>query len=269
HLLYSRFVGMVLHDLGQLPFEEPFATFRAHGLIVKDGSKMSKSRGNVVIPDQYIDQWGADTFRMYLMFLGPFQEGGDFRDAGISGPRRFLDRVWDLVDQSLAAEQLKAVPRPVAVKYHQTVKKVTEDLASLSYNTAIAALMELLNTFREHQATDRSMVEGLVLMLAPLVPHFAEENWERLGHHGTVFDARWPQWDPTCLVLDEIEVVVQVNGKTRSKVLVGRTVGEAEVVAAALADEAVQRSIGAGTIRKRIYVPGRLLNLVIAAGGDA
>ncbi|MEK7381117.1 MAG: class I tRNA ligase family protein, partial [Gemmatimonadota bacterium] len=269
HLLYSRFVAMVLHDLGQLPFEEPFATFRAHGLIVKDGSKMSKSRGNVVIPDEYIEKWGADTFRMYLMFLGPFQEGGDFRDAGISGPRRFLDRVWDLVDQSLATDRTDSVPRPVAVKYHQTVKKVTEDLAGLSYNTAVAALMELLNVIREHRVADRSIVEGLVVMLAPLVPHFAEENWERLGHHGTVFDARWPEWDPTCLVLDEIEVVVQVNGKTRSKVVVGRTVGEAEVVAAALADEAVQRSIGGGTIKKRIYVPGRLLNLVIAAGGDA
>ncbi len=269
HLLYSRFVAMVLHDLGQLPFEEPFASFRAHGLIVKDGSKMSKSRGNVVIPDEYIEKWGADTFRMYLMFLGPFQEGGDFRDAGISGPRRFLDRVWDLVDQSLATDQTDSVPRPVAVKYHQTVRKVTEDLAGLNYNTAVAALMELLNVVREHRVADRSMVEGLVVMLAPLAPHFAEENWERLGHHGTVFDARWPQWDPACLVLDEIEVVVQVNGKTRSKVVVGRTVGEAEVVAAALADEAVRRSISGGTIRKRIYVPGRLLNLVIAAGRDA
>ena len=264
HLLYSRFVAMVLHDTGHLHFEEPFATFRAHGLIVKDGAKMSKSRGNVVIPDDYLDKWGADTFRMYLMFLGPFQEGGDFRDAGISGPRRFLDRVWDLVDQSLEGGGA-GVPRSVVVKYHQTVRKVTDDLAGLSYNTAIAALMELLNTLREHQVADRDMVEGLVVMLAPLVPHFSEENWERLGHQGTVFSARWPVWDPTCLELDEMEVVVQVNGKTRSKVVVPRSAGEAEVMAAALADDSVQRSIGGGSIAKQIYVPGRLLNLVVAS----
>ena len=264
HLLYSRFVAMVLHDTGHLHFEEPFATFRAHGLIVKDGAKMSKSRGNVVIPDDYLDKWGADTFRMYLMFLGPFQEGGDFRDAGISGPRRFLDRVWDLVDQSLEGGGA-GVPRSVVVKYHQTVRKVTDDLAGLSYNTAIAALMELLNTLREHQVADRDMVEGLVVMLAPLVPHFSEENWERLGHQGTVFSARWPVWDPTCLELDEMEIVVQVNGKTRSKVVVPRSAGEAEVMAAALADDSVQRSIGGGSIAKQIYVPGRLLNLVVAS----
>ncbi len=204
HLLYSRFITMVLHDLGQLDFEEPFRKFRAHGLIVKDGSKMSKSRGNVVVPDEYIAQWGADTFRMYLMFLGPFQEGGDFRDEGISGPRRFLEKVWNLVGQTALAtrdSRLALTPRPatrdsrLTIKYHQTVKRVTEGMEQLHYNTSIAALMEFVNALREEGSTHREMVEGLILMLAPFAPHFAEESWERLGHDTSIFDARWPEWD--------------------------------------------------------------------------
>src|SRR5688500_10731755 len=137
---------MVLHDLGHLAFDEPFRRFRAHGHIVKDGSKMSKSHGNVVVPDEYIARWGADTFRMYLMFLGPFQEGGDFRDEGIAGPRRFLDKVWNLVGD--AQQSQGDLSHAVQTKRHQTVKRVTEGLEELRYNTSIAALMELVNTLR-------------------------------------------------------------------------------------------------------------------------
>ncbi len=272
HLLYSRFLAMVLQELGHLHFEEPFARFRAHGLIVKDGAKMSKSRGNVVIPDEYIAQWGADTFRMYLMFLGPFEEGGDFRDAGISGPRRFLDRVWDYVGQAAggpagpgasAAPAEPIVAREALVKYHQTVKKVTGDLESLNYNTAIAAMMELLNTLREHEAVSLGVAEGLVVMLAPFAPHFAEECWERLGHTTSVMDAAWPGWDEQFLVQDRVEVVVQVNGKTRSRVTVPAGADEEAVGRAALADEATRRFLDGKTVRKRIYVPGRLINLVV------
>src|SRR3954466_4076016 len=160
---------MVLHDQGLLDFEEPFRKFRAHGLIVKDGSKMSKSRGNVVIPDQFITKWGADTFRMYLMFLGPFLEGGDFRDEGISGPRRFLEKVWKLVTETVTSEndgssRLATRDSRLANKYHQTVKRVSEGMEQLHYNTSIAALMEFVNTLREESCTHRDMVEGLVLM---------------------------------------------------------------------------------------------------------
>ncbi len=269
HLLYSRFLAMVLQELGHLHFEEPFARFRAHGLIVKDGAKMSKSRGNVVIPDEYIAQWGADTFRMYLMFLGPFEEGGDFRDAGISGPRRFLDRVWDYVGQASGGPAGPGAPaeaivaREALVKYHQTVKKVTGDLESLNYNTAIAAMMELLNTLREHEAVSLGVAEGLVVMLAPFAPHFAEECWERLGHATSVMDAAWPGWDEQFLVQDRVEVVVQVNGKTRSRVTVPAGADEEAVGRAALADEATRRFLDGKTVRKRIYVPGRLINLVV------
>lgn len=263
HLLYSRFVAMVLHDQGLLPFEEPFRRFRAHGLIVKDGAKMSKSRGNVVIPDEYIATWGADTFRLYLMFLGPFQAGGDFRDSGISGPRRFLDKVWDLVDQSIREDACGEIQKAGLARWHRTVKKVTDDYESLNYNTAIAAMMEMLNVLREGNCCERRLVEDFVVMLAPLAPHFAEECWERLGHGTSVFDASWPEYDARLLVEDTVEIVVQVNGKTRGKVTVMRDAPESVVVARAREEESVERNLGARTIRKVIHVPNRLVNLVV------
>jgi leucyl-tRNA synthetase len=263
HLLYARFLAMVLHDLGHLDFDEPFLKFRAHGLIVKDGAKMSKSRGNVVIPDDYIARWGADTFRMYLMSLGPFQEGGDFRDAGISGPRRFLDKVWGLVERCVTEDAVGEVKHAVMVKWHQTKQKVTGDIEELKYNTAIAALMELLNTMREVQCHERRIVEDMLVILAPFAPHFAEECWERLGHDRSIFYASWPTWDAALLVEDTIEVVVQVNGKTRSTVRVRREADERAVLAAAMADDKTARHLEGKTIRKRIYVPNRLINLVV------
>ncbi len=263
HLLYSRFIAMVLHELGHIGFEEPFTRFRAHGLIVKDGAKMSKSRGNVVVPDEYISRWGADTFRMYLMSLGPFQEGGDFRDAGISGPRRFLDKVWMLVGDSVGEDACGEITHRILVKWHQTKRKVTEDYEDLKYNTAIAAMMELVNTLREANCVERRVVADLIVMLAPIVPHFAEECWERLGQQGSVFDAAWPAWNPALVVEDTVELVVQVNGRTRSRVMVPRDSAEEAAVDAALADTAVQRFVGQQEIRKRIYVPNRLVNLVV------
>jgi leucyl-tRNA synthetase len=263
HLLYSRFITMVLQELGQLHFEEPFRKFRAHGLIVKDGAKMSKTKGNVVIPDEYIARWGADNFRMYLMFLGPFQEGGDFRDEGISGPRRFLEKVWALVGDSCRTHADDEVRHEVLVKYHQTVKRVTEGMEELRYNTSIAALMELVNTFRTESCTHRSLVDGLVIMLAPFAPHFAEESWERLGHGTSVFEAQWPSWDERLVVEDQVEVVIQIGGKTRSKVSVPRNADQGAVVAAAQRDAAVRRFTEGKEVRKVVYVPNRLLNLVV------
>jgi leucyl-tRNA synthetase len=263
HLLYSRFIAMVLHELGHVDFDEPFARFRAHGLIVKDGAKMSKSRGNVVIPDEYIAKWGADTFRTYLMFLGPFQEGGDFRDEGISGPRRFLDKVWALVGEAAADTVLRDMPRTVEVKWHQTLMRAHEGLENLRYNTAIAACMELLNTLREERCSDRRVVEDMVVMLAPFAPHFAEECWERLGHHASVFEEHWPEWDEALAVEDNVDVAVQVSGKTRSRVTVARGSSQDAVLAAAMADDATRRFVGDATPRKVIYVADRLINIVI------
>jgi leucyl-tRNA synthetase len=263
HLLYSRFITMVLHDLGQVDFEEPFKRFRAHGLIVKDGAKMSKSRGNVVVPDEYIARWGADTFRMYLMFLGPFEVGGDFREEGISGPRRFLDKVWNFVGSACREGDGQELHHNVLVKLHQTKKRVTEGLEELRYNTSIAALMELMNAIRADNLCDKGVARELVIMLAPFVPHFAEECWERLGHTESVFEARWPAWDEGLVVEDRVEVVVQVNGKTRSKVSVARDAEEETVVAAALRDAGVRRFVEGKGVRKRVYVANRLLNLVV------
>ena len=262
HLLYARFIAMVLEELGHVDFDEPFKVFRAHGLIVKDGAKMSKSRGNVVVPDEYIAKWGADTFRMYLMFLGPFQEGGDFRDEGIAGPRRFLDKVWALVGEA-TRNIIADLPRHVEIKWHETMKRAHGAIEGLSYNVAIAAYMELVNTLRDAGCADRRIVEDLVVMIAPFAPHFAEECWERLGHGGSVFDERWPEWEESLTVEDSVEVAVQVSGKTRSRIVVRRDAGEEATVAAALLDDTTRRFIGDRTVRKVIHVPNRLVNLVV------
>ncbi len=264
HLLYARFITMVLHDAGLVGTEEPFREFRAHGLIIKDGAKMSKSRGNVVNPDDYITKWGADTFRTYLMFLGPFQEGGDFRDAGISGPRRYLDKVWDLVTTAADPDCRDAeIRRDVMVKWNQTIKKVTEAIEELHYNTAIAAQMELVGLLREQHCAEHGIVTDLVKMIAPFAPHFAEECWERLGHRSSVFDARWPTWDEALTVDDMVTVAVQVNGRTRATVTLARGASEDDARNAAMADASVARHLADREIRKVIWVPGRMLSFVV------
>ena len=261
HLLYSRFLTMALHDLELIPFEEPFTQFRAHGLIIKEGAKMSKSRGNVVVPDDYIEEWGADTLRTYLMFLGPYEEGGDFRDAAISGPYNFLNRLWDTV---ISAEDRPIEPE-VEQKLHATIRKVTEDLEVLSYNTAIAAMMELLNMLRAGGRTaERAAVLPLIPLIAPFAPHLAEELWERTGHTESVFQgANWPTYDPQKAIADTVEFVVQVNGKVRARMPMPRGISEAEAREAALADENVQRFLDGNQVRKTIFVPDRLVNLVV------
>ncbi len=259
HLMYARFITMVLHDMGHLGFEEPFLRFRAHGLIIREGAKMSKSRGNVVIPDEYIEQWGADSFRTYLMFLGPFEEGGDFRDQSISGVRRFLDRLW------LAATESRSdgtADPAVLRKLHQTIRKVGDDVPRLSYNTAIAAMMEYMNVLRRgERAPHREEVEPLVQLVSPFAPHIAEELWERLGHERSVFDSGWPAFNAGLAREDEIQLAVQVNGKLRGTVTVSRDVDQAGALAAALADAQISR-FATGRPQKVIFVPGRLLNLV-------
>jgi leucyl-tRNA synthetase len=260
HLLYSRFITMVLRELGHVDFEEPFPKLRAHGLIIKDGAKMSKSRGNVVIPDAFIQKWGADTFRMYLMFLGPFREGGDFRDEGITGVRRFLDKVWALAHEAGPAQPLApAVER----KLHQTIHKVTADTENLDYNTAIAAMMEYVNVVRDQHAGQRAAIEPLLVMLAPYAPHIVEELWAHLGHETSVFQAAWPAYDERRAASGEVEIVVQVNGKVRGRLTVPRGAGEAEVLARALADESVRKFVDGKPMKRAIYVPDRLLNLVV------
>jgi leucyl-tRNA synthetase len=265
HLLYARFITMVLHDADLLDFDEPFRRFRAHGLIVKDGAKMSKSRGNVVVPDEYIDKWGADTFRTYLMFLGPFQEGGDFRDAGISGPRRFLDKLWAQVDQACHPDAAQGeIRHEVLIKWHQCKQRVTEGIEDLHYNTAIAALMELLGALRDSTCANREVVSSLVQMVAPFAPHFAEECWERLGREGSVFDSPWPEWDPALTVADTVTIGVQVGGRTRGTVTLSQGASQADAEAAARAEASVARHLDGRAVAKVVWVPGRLLNFVLS-----
>ena len=261
HLLYSRFVTMVLHDGGHIGFEEPFTRFRAHGMIIREGAKMSKSKGNVINPDVYMEEWGADAFRMYLMFLGPYEEGGDFRDQGISGVRRFLDRLWSSVRD---CTNDGAPDADVIRKLHRTIKKVGDDTARLSYNTAIAAMMEYLNVVRRgERVAHRDEVARLVQLVAPYAPHLAEECWAQFGHETSVFDAAWPLFDPAMLVDDEVELVVQVNGKVRGKVTVPIDVTQDDALAAAMNDTNIAKFV-VGEIKKVIFVPKRLLNVVVA-----
>ena len=262
HLLYSRFVTMVLHDAGLLPFDEPFAKFRAHGTIVRDGTKMSKSRGNVVNPDAYIEEWGADAFRTYLMFLGPYEEGGDFQDRGISGVKRFLDRLW-----SSALEWQRSGTPDVDVlrKLHKTIRKVTEDVPRLSYNTAIAAMMEYMKMLRGNDRTPHvNEVEPLVQLVAPFAPHVAEELWERLGHKRSIFDCGWPSFDPELAADELVTVAVQVNGKTRGTIQVAPDATQEDAVAAAMAHPGIARFVTSDPSRV-VFVKGRLLNIVVKA----
>jgi leucyl-tRNA synthetase len=264
HLLYARFITMVLKDLGHIDFEEPFRQFRAHGLLIKEGSKMSKSRGNVVIPDRYIEEWGADTFRTYLMFLGPYQEGGDFRDQGLQGPFGFYSRLWDTV---VPVDELgtDAPSGEVEQKLHATIAKVGSDIAALSYNTAIAAMMEYLNVVRTgNRKVNRGEVEPLVVLVAPFAPHIAEELWEVLGHGESIFrGSNWPAYDAGKAVADTVEFVVQVNGKVRGRMPMARGISQEDAQAAALAEENVRRFVEGVQIRKVIFVQDRLLNLVV------
>ena len=266
HLLYSRFLTMVLHDLGHLEFEEPYDRFRKHGLLIKDGAKISKSRGNVILPDEYLARFGADAFRMYLMFLGPFQRGGDFRDSGLAGPERFLKKVWDSVTAAAEAGRTGFDDPGVERALHATIRQISEDLEALNYNTAIAAAMDYLNTVRSGGRTaSADEVRPLVIMIAPLAPHIAEELWARLGGESSIFDhAEWPAWDESKLVADEVELPVQVNGRLRATIRVARGAPEEVVREAALAEANVIRRLDGVAIRKVIHVPDRMLNLVVS-----
>ena len=262
HLLYTRFVCMALHDLGWLPFEEPFRRFRAHGLIIKDGAKMSKSKGNVINPDHYIERYGADTFRTYLMFLGPYQKGGDFRDSDSVGVRRFLDRVWHYV-QDTDFEMTEPLPdRSLARFVHERIKKVTEDITGLRYNTAIAALMELLNRLRAGDRHFRFCARTLLQLLCPFAPFITHELWEKLGEEGAPSDAPWPKFDPQVIGSGRVEIAVLVNGKVQHRLAVRPDACEQEATRAAFAAAAVRLALGDDEIVRTVYAPGRLLAFV-------
>lgn len=261
HLLYARFVTMALRDIGLLEFGEPFTKFRAHGLLTKDGKKISKSRGNIIVPDDLIQTWGADTVRLYLMFLGPFEYGGDYQESGIRGPHGFLERVFLCVVE--ARDQ--AGDEKVMRKLHQTIAKVSRDIEQLKFNTVISALMEYLNTLRESgRLIAREEVEPVIVLLAPFAPHIAEELWERLGHSKSIFDeGAWPIADEALAKVDSVSIGVQINGKLRGSIEVTPEMQESEVLAIAQDNENVVSHLQNKDLVKVIYVAGRILNLVV------
>ena len=268
HLMYTRFLTMVFKDLGLIDFEEPFKRFYSHGLITKDGAKMSKSRGNVVIPDEYIKSHGSDTLRMFLMFLGPFNQGGDFTDAGIEGVRRFLTRVWQLCHDKNKVN--KRTSSELTGELHKLIKKVSEDIEDLKYNTAIAAMMGFLNSWSQ-SASRRSELSkqdaGVFLrLLAPFAPHITEELWvEVLKNKFSVHQQPWPKYDPKLAKEEKVEIVVQVNGKLRDRLeLESKRAGEQETVERlAQKSEKVKNYFQGRKIKKTVFVPGKLINFVV------
>jgi len=262
HLMYTRFVTMALKDMGHIDFDEPFKKFRAHGLLIKEGSKMSKSQGNVVNPDVFLDKYGGDTFRTYLMFLGPYVEGGDFRDEGIIGVRRFVERIWRYVTGNQFVDDRITDPELLNL-LHKTIRKVTLDIENLRYNTAIAMLMEFLNALYKQGVHYKEIVEALLKLTAPFAPFVSHELWEKLGNVGMVVDAKWPEYDENLIRRETAVIVVQVNGKVRGRVEMDVNSSDKEVISAAKENENVSQWLKGKSLVKEIYVKNKLVSLVV------
>lgn len=267
HLLYARFWHKFLYDIGVVPTKEPFQKLFNQGMILgENNEKMSKSKGNVVNPDHIVESHGADTLRLYEMFMGPLEASIAWSTNGLDGSRRFLDRVWRLfVEENgkLSSKVAEVTEEDTLEKtYHATVKKVTEDYEGLRFNTAISQMMVFINEAYKADTIAKDYVEGFVKMLSPVCPHIAEELWEKLGNEGTITYAAWPKFDESKLVEDEVEIVVQVNGKLKAKLYVPSDATREKMEEIALADDAVKESIEGKTVRKVIAVPGKLVNIV-------
>ncbi|BDR60779.1 leucine--tRNA ligase [Lactobacillus xylocopicola] len=268
HLLYARFWNMVLYDLGVVPNEEPFQRLYNQGLILKNHEKMSKSKGNVVNPDDVIDDYGADSLRMYEMFMGPLDASIDWDDNGPASTKKFLDRVWRLLVNDL---DLKAIPQTNIVSendgvldkvYHETVKKVTEDFDSLHFNTAISQLMVFINAAQKVKLIPREYAEGFITLMAPIAPHMMEEIWQVFGHAESVTFAKWPTYDPAKLVESTVDIMVQVNGKLRGNFDAPKDSTQNELQKQALALPHVQKFLAGKEVKKVIVVPNKIVNIV-------
>ncbi len=280
HLLYARFYHKLLRDEGLVHSDEPFKSLLTQGMVLKDGSKMSKSKGNTVDPQQLIDRFGADTVRLFIMFASPPEQSLDWSDAGVEGAHRFLKRLWKAIYQHIASftsgvntdtATLNEAQKAMRLKLHETIKKVSDDYSRrLTFNTAIAANMELLNSvskFDDESPTGQSIrqdtFENMVLMLSPIIPHLCHQLWRDLGRDSLILDQAWPQVDEAALVQETIEMVVQVNGKLRAKMQISAGADKASCEAMALDNEQVQRFIDGQPVKKIILVPGKLVNIVI------
>lgn len=261
HLIYSRFWYKFLYDLGLVPYEEPYQKRTAQGLILgPDGVKMSKSRGNVIDPNEVVDAYGADVLRTYVLFMGDYEKAAPWSESSVKGCKRFIDRIWNLQeilkDGDAYSEKLESA-------FHKTVKKVSEDIETLKYNTAIAALMTLLNNIYDVGEINRAELKTLLILVNPFAPHVTEEMWSTLGYGEMLAkDAVWPAYDPEKCVDSTIEIAVQVNGKLRGKLMVAADISAEDAIAAAKADEKVQSFLTDKNVVKEIYVPGKLVNIV-------
>ncbi|OSH18772.1 leucyl-tRNA synthetase [Enterococcus faecalis] len=266
HLLYARFWHKFLYDIGVVPTKEPFQKLYNQGMILgENNEKMSKSRGNVVNPDDVVAKYGADTLRLYEMFMGPLDASIAWNENGLEGSRKFLDRVWRLIvdEEGKMRDRITTINDGRLTKvYHQTVKKVTEDMANLHFNTAISQLMVFVNEANKVDALPYEYVEGFVQLLAPIAPHIGEELWQILGNEESLTYVPWPTYDEAALVEDEVEVVFQVNGKLRGKQNVARGLSKEELEQIAMNHEAVKEFIEGKTVRKVIAVPDKLVNIV-------
>jgi leucyl-tRNA synthetase len=271
HLLYSRFFAKALRDMGLVDFGEPFIKLFNQGTIIYQGDKMSKSRGNVVTPDVYVSEIGADAVRAYLMFIGPWELGGEWSDQGIVGMSRWLNRVWNLVISGYSESKVDPdVEKELSRLIHKTIKKVTGDMERFRFNTMLAALMEFTNYLGKVQEQGtvsvslwNEAVTNLLLLLAPTAPHLTEELWERTGHTYSIHNQPWPKWDEELAKEEEVTLVIQVNGKLRDKVTVPVSITEAEARELALSRERVKVYVKDNKIAKIIYVPQRLINIVV------
>jgi leucyl-tRNA synthetase len=267
HLLYARFWHKFLYDLGVVPTKEPFQKLFNQGMILgENNEKMSKSKGNVVNPDEIVESHGADTLRLYEMFMGPLEASIAWSTKGLDGARRFLDRVWRLFVTEDGQLNPKIVDEesPVLERiYHQTVKKVTEDYEALRFNTAISQLMVFINEAYKADVLPKAYMEGFVKLLAPVCPHIGEELWQKLGHEDTITYEPWPEYDESKLVEDEVEIVVQINGKVRAKLLMPKDATKEQMEQQALEDEKIKEHIDGKTVRKVVTVPGKLVNIVV------
>jgi leucyl-tRNA synthetase len=262
HLLYMRFIAKALRDLGELWFDEPAKRFRYQGTIVFKGRKMSKSRGNVQTPDEYVKRYGADTLRLFMMFMGPWVDGADWDAAGIEGVYRFLRRVWDMA----LAEPQPAGPRDADLdrEVQRAIKRVTEDLGTYAFNTAVAAMMELSNALQKASGPSRDEGVGtLILLLAPFAPHMTEELWHRRGGSGSVHQQAWPKYDVAMAAKSVVTIVVQVSGKVRDRIEVPAGKSKAELERLALASPKVQAALEGAKPTNIIVVPDRLVNVVV------
>lgn len=259
HLLYSRFWHKFLYDIGVVPTKEPYAKRTSHGMILgENGEKMSKSRGNVVNPDEIVDQYGADTMRLYEMFIGDFEKAAPWNSDSIKGCKRFIERFWNLQETVTDGDIYSEALEPLM---HKTIKKVTEDIDNLKCNTAIAAMMTLVNEMAS-KGVNKAELKTLTILLNPFAPHVTEEMWEVMNFGGAVHDASWPEYDEEKTKESTVEIALQIMGKVRSRITVPVDISKDEAIALAKADEKIAAAIEGKTIKKEIYVPGKLVNIV-------